>query len=173
MGRDPDPKLRSGPYIADPTHILGRLMAAAQGRAEAFEITGTDYATRDGTGLRDYIHVVDLAAGHLAALAYLIDHDGYHVWNLGTGRPQSVLDIIHAYEAAAGVQIPYEIVARRPGDVAASYADPTRAARELGWTARRGLDEMCADTWRWQSQNPHGYAGAPSGTADGAVDAGV
>ncbi|MDN5569780.1 MAG: UDP-glucose 4-epimerase GalE [Propionibacteriaceae bacterium] len=143
-----------------PNNLLPFVAQVASGRREKQLVFGDDYPTGDGTGLRDYIHVVDLAAGHLAALAYLIDHDGYHVWNLGTGRPQSVLDIIHAYEAAAGVQIPYEIVARRPGDVAASFADVTLAHDELGWAAGKSIAEACEDTFRWQAANPNGFADA-------------
>lgn len=123
-------------------------------------IFGDDYATADGTGARDYIHVVDLAAGHLAALEYLSDHAGYYVWNLGTGNPTTVLEIVRAFEEAAGITVPYEIVARRPGDVAASYADVDKAHTELGWRAEKSVADASADTYRWQSDNPNGFAGA-------------
>ena len=167
----------SGRIGEDPTGVPNNLVPfiaqVAVGRREKLVVHGGDYDTPDGTGVRDYIHVTDLAEGHVAALRHLATTNGARAWNLGTGRGSSVLEVVDAFARASGREIPYEIRERRPGDVAASYADPTRAARELGWTAQRGLDEMCADTWRWQSQNPHGYAGAPSDTADGAVDAGV
>lgn len=143
-----------------PNNLLPFVAQVAAGRREKLMVFGDDYPTPDGTGLRDYIHVVDLAAGHLSALDHLGSHDGLHVWNLGTGHPASVLDIVHAYEAASGVTIPYEVVARRPGDVAASYADVTLAREELGWQAHRSIEEACADTFRWQSANPNGFADA-------------
>ena len=152
----------SGRIGEDPAGIPNNLMPfvsqVAVGRREYLRVFGGDYPTPDGTGVRDYIHVVDLAAGHLAALDYLGGHGGFHVWNLGTGDPKSVLDIVHAYEGASGVAIPYEIVARRPGDVAASYADVTRAHKELGWQARKSVEQACEDTFRWQSENPDGFA---------------
>ena len=141
-----------------PNNLLPFVAQVATGRRDKLMVFGDDYPTPDGTGLRDYIHVVDLAAGHLAALDYLGGHGGFHVWNLGTGDPKSVLDIVHAYEGASGVAIPYEIVARRPGDVAASYADVTRAHKELGWQARKSVEQACEDTFRWQSENPDGFA---------------
>jgi UDP-glucose 4-epimerase len=122
------------------------------------KVWGGDYPTPDGTGLRDYIHVVDLALGHLKAVEKLASRPGAVAYNLGTGKPSSVLEVVKAFEKASGRKVPYQIMARRPGDVAASYADPTRANRELGWSAVRGLDQMCADAWKWQSQNPKGYA---------------
>ena len=143
-----------------PNNLLPFVAQVAAGRREKLMVYGNDYDTVDGTGMRDYIHVMDLAAGHLAALGRLADRTGYHVWNLGTGSPTSVLQVVAAFERASGVAIPYEIVGRRPGDVASSYADPARARAELGWTATRGIDEMCADTYRWQSANPNGYAPA-------------
>ncbi len=140
-----------------PNNLLPYVAQVAAGRRDHLTIFGDDYETVDGTGVRDYIHVVDLAAGHLAALDYLADHDGYHVWNLGTGTPISVLEIVRAFEKAAGQTIPYEVAARRPGDVAASYADVSKAADELGWTAKKTLDDACEDSFRWQSANPSGF----------------
>ncbi|MFT4215844.1 MAG: UDP-glucose 4-epimerase GalE [Micropruina sp.] len=142
-----------------PNNLLPFVAQVAAGRRTGLQVFGNDYPTPDGTGLRDYIHVVDLAQGHLAALARIGEGAGCHVWNLGTGRPLSVLEVIEAYQKASGVTIPYQIVARRPGDVAASYADVSKAERELGWRAQRSLDQACADTVRWQSNNPDGYAG--------------
>ena len=111
--------------------------------------------------MRDYIHVEDLAAGHLAALTRLTSTDApVSIWNLGTGHPSSVLDVVHAFERAMGRELPYDVVDRRPGDLPSAYADPSRAQEELGWRATRTLDDMCADTWRWQSQNPTGYPDA-------------
>lgn len=143
-----------------PNNLLPFVAQVAAGRRDKLMIFGDDYPTPDGTGTRDYIHVVDLAAGHLAALGTLADASGYHVWNLGTGNPTSVLDIVKAFEKASGITIPYQIVARRPGDVASSYAAPAKANAELGWSAQRTIDEMCADTYRWQSANPNGYPDA-------------
>ena len=118
---------------------------------------GNDYPTIDGTGVRDYIHVVDLVKGHLRALDKLKTNPGLIVYNLGTGRGYSVLEMIKAFEAASGKKIPYKIAGRRPGDIATCFADPSKAKAELGWTAARGIKEMCADVWRWQSQNPEGF----------------
>jgi hypothetical protein len=115
------------------------------------------YPTHDGTGVRDYIHVVDLAEGHLQALNALETRTGAHVWNLGTGQGYSVIDMVRAFEAASGKPVPYRIAPRRPGDIATCYADPTKAARELSWKAKRGLPEMMRDAWRWQQMNPNGY----------------
>ncbi len=120
-------------------------------------VFGGDYPTHDGTGVRDYIHVVDLAKGHLAALKSL-DKPQCEAVNLGTGKGYSVLDVVKAFEKASGREVPYKIVDRRPGDVAACYADPTKAKEKLGWQAEHGIDKMCEDTWRWQSKNPNGYA---------------
>ncbi|MFT3835129.1 MAG: UDP-glucose 4-epimerase GalE [Micropruina sp.] len=141
-----------------PNNLLPFVAQVAAGRRTGLQVFGNDYPTPDGTGLRDYIHVVDVAQGHLAALARLADGAGCQTWNLGTGRPFSVLEVISAYEAASGVRIPYQIVDRRPGDVAASYADVSKAGRELDWTAHRSLEQACADTVRWQAANPDGYA---------------
>ena len=155
----------SGTLGEDPSDIPNNLMPyiaqVAVGRLEKLRVFGDDYDTPDGTGVRDYIHVEDLAAGHIAALARLGRTDEpVSTWNLGTGQGTSVLDLLHAFERAAGRELPYQVVARRAGDVAASYADPTRAHADLGWYATRTVDDMCVDTWRWQSQNPHGYPDA-------------
>ena len=152
----------SGTIGEDPSDIPNNLMPyiaqVAVGRRDKLSIFGGDYPTPDGTGVRDYIHVEDLAAGHIAALNRLgaID-DPVSTWNLGTGHGTSVLEMVKAFERAVGHELPYEIVERRPGDVAASYADPSRAEAELGWKATRTVDDMCVDTWRWQSANPDGY----------------
>ena len=144
----------SGLIGEDPRNVPNNLMPyIAQVAAERLPrlfVFGDDYATPDGTGVRDFIHVVDLARGHLAAIRYLIDHPGVHTWNLGTGVGTSVLELIGAFERASGVPIPYEVTSRRHGDVATTYADPTRAHRELGWKAEHDIDRMCEDTWRWQ-----------------------
>ncbi|MBM7506673.1 UDP-glucose 4-epimerase [Nocardioides salarius] len=152
----------SGTIGEDPSDVPNNLMPyiaqVAVGRREKLQVFGDDYATVDGTGVRDYIHVEDLAAGHVAALEAL-DRTGEPVstWNLGTGRGTSVLELLHAFERAVGRELPYEVVARRSGDVASSYADPSKANAELGWRTVKTVEEMCADTWRWQSQNPDGY----------------
>ena len=155
----------SGTLGEDPSDVPNNLMPylaqVAVGRREQLSVFGDDYPTVDGTGVRDYIHVEDLAAGHIAALHRLGETDAaVSTWNLGTGHGTSVLELLHAFERACGHELPYRVVARRPGDVAASYADPTRAEAELGWRARRTVDDMCADTWRWQSDNPNGYPDA-------------
>ena len=152
----------SGSMGEDPQGIPNNLMPfiaqVAVGRREKLSVFGDDYPTPDGTCLRDYIHVEDLAAGHVAALARLaIAEEPVSTWNLGTGEGTSVLQVLHAFEAAVGRALPYEIVGRRAGDIAASYADPTLAHTELGWRATRTIDQMCADAWRWQSANPTGY----------------
>ncbi len=151
----------SGRIGEDPKGIPNNLMPfvtqVAVGKRPMLSVFGGDYPTPDGTGVRDYIHVVDLALGHLAALERVIAEPGAWTVNLGTGKGYSVLDIVKAFERASGRQIPYQIVARRPGDVAQCYADPAQAAALLGWRAERDLDQMCADSWRWQSQNPEGY----------------
>ncbi|MFW6094057.1 MAG: UDP-glucose 4-epimerase GalE [Pseudomonadota bacterium] len=151
----------SGEIGEDPNDIPNNLMPyiaqVAVGRLPHLKVFGDDYDTPDGTGVRDYIHVVDLARGHLKALEYLERHAGVHVHNLGTGRGHSVLEVVGAFSRAAGRDIPYEIVARRPGDVAQSFADPARANLELGWEAGLGLDRMCEDVWRWQTKHPQGY----------------
>jgi UDP-glucose 4-epimerase len=132
----------------------------AVGRRDYLQVFGNDYPTTDGTGIRDYIHVMDLAEGHVAALKALASEKGkgLHAWNLGTGIGFSVLDVVHAFEAASGKNVPYKIMPRRPGDISKTYADPTKAQAELGWMANRNLHQMMRDAWRWQSQNPQGYA---------------
>lgn len=140
-----------------PNNLLPYVSQVAVGRRDRVPVFGDDYPTPDGTGVRDYIHVVDLALGHLAALDYLQQHGGAHIWNLGTGTGYSVLDVIRAFEAACGHPVPYTIAPRRPGDIAACWSDPGKAQRELGWHAHRGLAQMMADAWRWQSGNPDGY----------------
>jgi UDP-glucose 4-epimerase len=148
-----------------PNNLVPFIAQVAAGRRPLLRIFGDDYATPDGTCQRDYIHVQDLAAGHVAALTALADGEpGVRTWNLGTGQPTSVLEMLAAFERAVGREIPHEIVGRRPGDAAVSYADPSRANRELGWVAERGVDEMCADTWHWQSQNPNGFGEGDANT---------
>ncbi|MET0384158.1 MAG: UDP-glucose 4-epimerase GalE [Burkholderiaceae bacterium] len=140
-----------------PNNLMPYVAQVAVGRRARLSVFGDDYDTPDGTGVRDYIHVVDLAQGHVAALRRLLSTPGSFTVNLGTGRGQSVLELIAAYERASGRAVPYDVVARRPGDVDAYYADPSLARRLLGWTATRDLDAMCADSWRWQSMNPNGF----------------
>jgi len=140
-----------------PNNLMPYVAQVAVGRRAHLQVYGNDYDTPDGTGVRDYIHVNDLAEGHVAALRYLFDADRSLTVNLGTGQGYSVLDLVRAYAQASGRDIPYVIGPRRPGDVAACYADPTRAAQLLGWRARLGLDRMCADSWRWQRLNPQGF----------------
>jgi len=153
----------SGLIGEDPNGIPNNLMPfisqVAVGRRKCLSVFGSDYNTVDGTGVRDYIHVVDLAEGHLSALNYLLARDDAEILavNLGTGRGVSVLEMVASFARVSGQPIPYELVERRPGDVAACYADPQLAYEKLGWRAQRDVDAMCADTWRWQSQNPEGY----------------
>ncbi len=153
----------SGRIGEDPNGIPNNLMPyiaqVAVGKLPALRVFGNDYPTHDGTGVRDYIHVVDLAKGHVAALKKLESGAGVYTYNLGTGVGYSVLDVLHAFEKACGKTLPYEIVGRRAGDIAACYADPEKAASELGWCAEYGIERMCADAWRWQSQNPNGFEG--------------
>ena len=150
-----------------PNNLFPYISQVAVGRRDKLQIFGDDYDTPDGTPLRDYIHVEDLAAGHVAALAKVATMDtSVGTWNLGTGVGTSVLDVLHAFERTVGHPLPYEIVGRRAGDIAASYADPHRANAELGWTAARTIDDMCADSWRWQSQNPNGYPDASPKAGD-------
>jgi UDP-glucose 4-epimerase len=145
----------SGLIGEDPTDIPNNLLPyiaqVAQGRREMLSIYGNDYPTIDGTGMRDYIHVVDLAIGHVKTLEKLADQTGVATYNLGTGRSNSVLEMVRAFEQASGRNIPYKIVGRRPGDIATCYADTTLAERDLGWKAERSIEQMCADSWRWQS----------------------
>lgn len=140
-----------------PNNLLPYIAQVAIGRLKQLSVFGNDYPTPDGTGVRDYIHVVDLSLGHLKALQYIADRHGVFTFNLGTGQGYSVLEMVKAFEQASGRAVPYQVVARRPGDIAVCYAEPDLAAKELGWRAERGLPEMMADTWRWQSQNPNGY----------------
>jgi UDP-glucose 4-epimerase len=140
-----------------PNNLVPFISQVAVGKREKLHIFGHDYPTPDGTGVRDYIHVVDLAIGHLKALEKLAFDPGCVVYNLGTGQGYSVLDVVKAFEKASGREIPYTLADRRPGDIATCYADPAFAKQELGWVAEKGIDEMCADAWRWQSANPHGY----------------
>ena len=140
-----------------PNNLMPYVSQVAVGRLPQLRVFGGDYPTSDGTGVRDYIHVVDLAVGHVAAVRRLTERPGVLTVNLGTGRGYSVIEVVKAFEKASGRPVPYEIVARRPGDVAQCYAEPGLAERELGWRAERGIDEMCADAWRWQSSNPEGY----------------
>jgi UDP-glucose 4-epimerase len=140
-----------------PNNLMPFIAQVAVGRHRSLQIFGSDYPTPDGTGVRDYIHVIDLAAGHLAALAKLQEGGGLLQVNLGTGRGYSVLEMVHAFEKASGKSIPHQLVARRPGDVASCYADPSLARKLLGWEARYDLEAMCADHWRWQNNNPDGY----------------
>ena len=140
-----------------PNNLMPYVSQVAVGRLPQLRVFGGDYPTSDGTGVRDYIHVVDLAVGHVAAVRRLTERPGVLTVNLGTGRGYSVIEVVKAFEKASGRPVPFEIVARRPGDVAQCYAEPGLAERELGWRAERGIDEMCADAWRWQSSNPEGY----------------
>lgn len=151
----------SGRIGEDPNGIPNNLMPyitqVAVGKLERLAVFGDDYPTVDGTGVRDYIHVVDLALGHIAAVRKLLDKPGVVAYNLGTGQGYSVLEMVRAFEQASGRTVPYRIAPRRPGDIASCYADPAFAERELGWRAARGIDDMARDAWRWQSQNPDGY----------------
>jgi UDP-glucose 4-epimerase len=154
----------SGRIGEDPRDVPNNLMPyvaqVAVGRRARLSVFGDDYDTPDGTGVRDYIHVVDLAQGHVAALDRLLSTPGSLLVNLGTGRGYSVLELIAAYEKASGKTVPYDIVARRPGDIDSCYADPALALAELGWKATRGIDTMCRDSWRWQAMNPNGFDAA-------------
>ena len=151
----------SGMIGEDPRGIPNNLMPfisqVAVGRREKLNVFGNDYDTHDGTGVRDYIHVVDLAKGHVAAVKYAVENLGCEVFNLGTGTGYSVLDMVKAFEEANGVKVPYQIVDRRPGDLATCYADPTKSLEKLGWKAEKTLVDMCRDSWNWQSKNPMGY----------------
>lgn len=142
-----------------PNNLMPYVAQVAGGRREKLMVFGGDYPTVDGTGVRDYIHVSDLADGHLAALVYLRDRKEGFTVNLGTGRGYSVLEVVKAYERASGKPVPYQIVDRRPGDIASCYADPALAQRLIGWRAQHDIDRMCEDSWRWQSMNPLGFAG--------------
>ncbi len=140
-----------------PNNLFPYIAQVAAGRRERLRVFGADYPTPDGTGVRDYLHVLDLARGHVAALEHLADTPGHRTYNLGTGEGTSVLQAIRAFESATGRPVPYEVVGRRPGDIATCYADPSAAGRDLGWKATRSVIEACADAWRWQSGNPDGF----------------
>jgi UDP-glucose 4-epimerase len=140
-----------------PNNLVPFITQVAVGKQKELKIFGDDYETLDGTGVRDYIHVVDLSAGHLKALEKVLSTRGVEAYNLGTGKGYSVLEMLSTFEKVTGIRIPYTIANRRPGDIGVCYADPTKAERELGWTALKGIDEMCVDSWRWQSKNPNGY----------------
>jgi UDP-glucose 4-epimerase len=148
-----------------PNNLIPYITQVAVGKMDKLYVYGNDYPTLDGTGIRDYIHVVDLALGHLKALEQVMLTVGVEAYNLGTGRGYSVLEILKIFEKITGRKIPYIIVDRRPGDIAISYADPTKANRELNWLATRGIEEMCADAWRWQLNNPNGYIGKVASNA--------
>ena len=140
-----------------PNNLLPYVAQVAVGRLKELSVFGNDYPTPDGTGIRDYIHVVDLAIGHLRAIEKLAEKPGFKVYNLGTGNGYSVLQIVKAFEAASGKKVPYVIKPRRPGDIAECWADPRKAKEDLGWEAEKNLEDMCRDSWRWQTQNPNGY----------------
>lgn len=152
---------KSGTMGEDPNGIPNNLMPyitqVAIGKREFLNVWGDDYDTPDGTGVRDYIHVVDLALGHIKAVEKVEGCNGLFIYNLGTGKGYSVLDVVKAFEKASGVEIPYKIGPRRDGDIATCYSDPSKALKELGWKAERDIEEMCEDSWRWQKQNPNGY----------------
>ncbi|MED3206778.1 GDP-mannose 4,6-dehydratase, partial [Bacillus thuringiensis] len=151
----------SGRIGEDPNGIPNNLMPyvtqVAVGKLKELSVFGNDYPTKDGTGVRDYIHVVDLANGHVKALEKVMSTTGVDAYNLGTGMGYSVLEMVEAFEKVSGKKVPYKITERRPGDVAVCFADASKAKRELGWEATRGLEEMCADSWKWQSNNKNGY----------------
>jgi UDP-glucose 4-epimerase len=156
VGAHPSGRIGEDPQ-GIPNNLMPVISQVAVGRLPELKVYGDDYPTPDGTGVRDYIHVVDLASGHLKALEKLQTGPGLVIYNLGTQRGYSVLELVHAFQRISGKPIPYRVVERRPGDVATSYADASKARRELGWRAERGIDEMCADVWRWQSSYPKGY----------------
>ena len=142
-----------------PNNLVPYITQVAIGKLERLGVFGDQYPTKDGTGVRDYIHVVDLALGHVKTVEHCSNKPGVHIYNLGTGNGYSVLEIVKAFSKACGMDIPYQICPPRPGDIAECYADATRAKNELGWVAQRGLEEMCEDSWRWQKNNPNGYEG--------------
>jgi UDP-glucose 4-epimerase len=148
MGEDPN---------GVPNNLMPYITQVAVGKREYLNVFGDDYDTPDGTGIRDYIHVTDLAEGHVAAIEKVLDGIGIDAYNLGTGRGHSVLEVVRSFEKATGITIPYRIAGRRPGDIAECFADPSKAARELGWAAKKTIGDMCADAWRWQKLNPNGY----------------
>lgn len=156
VGSHPTGELGEDPQ-GIPNNLMPFISQVAVGRREFLSVFGNDYPTPDGTGVRDYIHVMDLSDGHVAALEKVGNKSGLHIYNLGTGKGYSVLEMVEAFQAASGKEVPYKLVERRPGDIAECWADPCKAATELGWKATRTLEEMTSDTWRWQSQNPQGY----------------
>jgi len=156
VGADPSGLIGEDPS-GIPNNLVPYIARVAIGALDSVQVFGNDYDTPDGTGVRDYIHVSDLAEGHVKTLPRLTAQPGVLIYNLGTGRGYSVLEMIRGFERACGRPIPYKIVSRRPGDIGACWADPGRAGNELGWQATRSLDDMCADTWRWQQKNPQGY----------------
>ena len=143
--------------VGIPNNLVPYVAQVASGKLAKLRVYGNDYQTPDGTGVRDYIHVVDLAKGHVAACRYLLDHTGCEVFNLGTGVGYSVLDVVKTFERVNGIAIPYDVVSRRAGDIGTCYADASKAQRMLGWKAEKTLEEMCRDSWHWQSGNPDGY----------------
>ena len=157
VGAHPSGRIGEDP-LGVPNNLMPYVAQVAIGRRPRLAVFGGDYATPDGTGVRDYLHVVDLAQGHVKALERLLGQTGSLTLNLGTGRGHSVLEVVAAYERASGRSVPYDIVERRPGDIDACYADPTLARELIGWKAARGLDAMCEDSWRWQSMNPQGFS---------------
>lgn len=158
VGAHPSGRIGENPS-GIPNNLMPYIAQVAVGRLESLGIFGNDYPTKDGTGVRDYIHVVDLAKGHVAALEYSLEHTGVEVFNLGSGQGSSVLDLVRAFERASGVKIPYRILPRREGDLPAYWADASKAERILKWKAEKTLEDMCRDTWNWQKNNPSGYEG--------------
>jgi UDP-glucose 4-epimerase len=156
VGAHPSGRIGEDPH-GIPNNLAPYIAQVACGKLAELSVYGNDYPTDDGTGVRDYIHVMDLAGGHVKALEKLAENPGVVTYNLGTGRGYSVLEMVKGFEEAAGRKVAYKVVGRRPGDIASCYADPTKAERELSWKAVRDIDEMCSDAWRWQSMNPNGY----------------
>ena len=156
IGAHPSGRIGEDPQ-GIPNNLVPYIAQVAVGRREQVNVFGNDYKTHDGTGVRDYIHVMDLARGHVSAIAYMAAHTGESIFNLGTGRGYSVLEMVHAFEAANHVHVPYRIAPRRAGDLPTVYACPDKSARILGWRADYSLEDMCRDSWRWQTQNPNGY----------------
>ena len=156
VGAHPSGRIGENPN-GIPNNLMPYITQVAVGKRAELGVFGNDYNTPDGTGVRDYIHVVDLARGHVAALSAIEQKCGLAIYNLGTGKGYSVLDVVHAFERSTGIHIPYRILPRRAGDVATSYSDPAKAARELHWKARHDIDDMCRDAWNWQQKNPEGF----------------
>ena len=156
IGAHPSGRIGENPN-GIPNNLMPYITQVAVGKREQLGVFGNDYDTPDGTGVRDYIHVVDLARGHVSALQAIERNCGLAIYNLGTGRGYSVLDIVNAFQRVNNVKVPYQILPRRAGDIATCYSDPTKARTELGWQAQYGIDEMCRDSWTWQKNNPNGY----------------